>query len=206
MIICGGQIGSIYVLLRDHKVTFVWMGYFLLNKWLFFHMCHKTKTLLFFPLLSRRSFCLSRHLLLLWWSYFSWQVPPTHCEPEGLFHCRSAVNAQKGSFLSPDQQLKLQRDQKWHHHVVSLMILENRPFSVLLLSVPKLCIFFSSFPSSHLSLNGITVSFSGHLFSSLLSVRYECMYLLILPVENRAKTKQNRVHYHYWPDNFLFPE
>lgn len=169
MVICGGLIGSIYVLLGDHKVTFVWTSYFLLNKWLFFHMCNNTLTSLF-------SHCSPKEV----------SVSPIVCCCCGevifldefhllysLFHGRHAVNAQKGSSLSQDQQLKLQRDQKWHHYVVSLMILEqNKLFSVILsLSKNDLSSSFC-FPFSLRSLHGINDS-SQDLFSSLFLVHYE---------------------------------
>lgn len=111
----------------------------------------------------------------------------------------------KGSFLSQDQQLKWQRDQKWHHRVVSLMILENRLLSVILFMSQNDASFSLLSPSLTPPWMASWIP-SQDLFSSLAPGRYECEHLLILPVESREETKQNRVRYHYWPDNFLFPE
>lgn len=98
----------------------------------------------FFPLPSQRSFCLSHHLLLLWWSYFSWRVPPTRCESEGLFHhgCERA----KGSSLSQDQPLRRQRDQKWHHRGFISDIGEQAIFSHAF-HIPRRYLSFPSSPS-----------------------------------------------------------
>lgn len=93
--VCGGLMGHVYVLLRDHKSTCVWTSSFLLNKWLLFHVFNNTSLFLFSLILSQRSIGLPRHLLLWQWGYFSWWVAPTHSQLEGLFHCRQAVNAQK---------------------------------------------------------------------------------------------------------------
>lgn len=163
MRICGGQIGSIYALLRDHKARSVWMGYFLLNKWLFFHLCHDTYTPLF-------SLCPPREV----------SVSPIICcccgEVIFLDECHllaanlkvfstTAVSAQREA---PYRKISHSDDSVIRSDitVVSLVILENRLFSVMLFTSqddtsPSL----PPPPSPHLS-REIMDPFSGSLFSS----------------------------------------